>query len=488
MEGLANYKDRYGNPIPLPPEDWEGLPASAKGLILLLLQHVKQLEEKVKHLEERLNLDSRNSSKPPSTDPPGTPRAKKSPTGRPRGGQKGHPGVRRELLPEDKVSHVVDHHPDACGRCGRRLTLPAEGSAFKEPVRHQVLDVPPVVVEVTEHRRHWGWCPDCHDHTLAHLPDGVPWGMMGPNLLALEALLTGRFRMSRRDVQEFLGTVLGVPVSLGAVKAQEELVTMALAGPVEEVARAIQAAPVVNADESGWKESDNRAWIWCGNTPDLAIYRITSSRSREAAKDLLGKNFNGILGTDRYAGYSYHPVDKRAVCWAHIKRDFERIAGRDGASSAIGVEGVAVHDQVFKHWRQFKDGQLSRAGLGRRLKTVRKKMQALLERGTACGHSKTQNTCTNLMKVFPALWTFASVEGVEPTNNSSERALRPAVRWRKVSFGSRSKAGSEFVERVMTVVETCRRQGRSALAYLREAVTALFHRQPPGSLIPLPGT
>ena len=487
MEGLANYKDRYGNTIPLPPEDWEGLPASAKALILYLIQQNRLLEEKVKHLEERLGLNSTNSSKPPSTDPPGTPRKKKSPTGRPRGGQKGHPGSRRELLPEEKVDRVIDHYPEGCGRCGKHLPS-LEGCPVKAPVRHQVLDVPPVAVEVTEHRRHWGWCSDCHHHTLAPMPDGVPWGMMGPNLLALASLLTGRFRMSRRDVQEFVETVLGVPVSLGAVKAHEELVSMALADPVKEAAKAVQSAPVVNADESSWKEGDKRAWIWCGNTPDLAVYRIAPSRSQEAAKDLVGENFDGILGTDRYSGYSFHPIEKRALCWAHIKRDFERITGRGGASRPIGEEGVAIHDQVFKYWHRFKKGLLSRGSLKKRLKPVQERMQALLERGAACGHSKTQNTCTNLLKVFPGLWTFASVEGVEPTNNSSERALRPAVRWRKVSFGSRSNAGSRFAERVMTVVETCRRQGRNALGYLREAVSAFIHRQPPGSLLPRPGT
>lgn len=494
MEGLLCHRDRDGNQIPLPPDEWEALPASARLLILHLLQEnrqlrarVKELEAQVQHLQERLGLNSRNSSKPPSTDPPGTPRKKKPPTGRPQGGQKGHPGARRELLPEDKVTRVLDHHPEGCGHCGKHLASLVDPPG-KPPVRHQVVDIPPIVVEVTEHRRHWAWCPDCGHHTLAKLPAGVPWGMLGPRLLGVDALLTGRFRMSRRDVQILLELVLGVRVSLGAVAAHEGLVSMALASPVEGAAVAIQSAPVVNADESTWKQNDKRAWIWCGNTPDLAVYRITPRRNREAAKALIGENFKGILGTDRYSGYSHHPPENRAVCWAHLERDFERIAGRGGVSRPVGEEGVTIHDLVFEHWHQFKAGIISRATLQERLKPIQERTRALLERGGACGNPKTENTCANLLKIFPALWTFAYVEGVEPTNNSSERALRPAVRWRKVSFGSRSKAGSEFVERMLTTVETCRRQGRNVLGYITEAVNAFLHGQSPPSLLPQPET
>lgn len=494
VEGLLCHTDRDGNQIPLPPDEWEAVPAFARLLILHLLQEnrqlrarVKELEAQVQHLQERLGLNSRNSSKPPSTDPPGTPRKKKRATGRPPGGQKGHPGARRELLPEDKVTRVVDHHPEACGQCGKHGASLAELHG-KSPVRHQVVDIPPIVVEVTEHRRHWAWCPDCGHHTLAKLPDGISWGMLGPRLLAVDALLTGRFRMSRRDVQMFLELVLGIRVSLGAVAAHEALVSTALASPVDEAAQAIPSAPVVNADESGWKLSDKRGWIWCANTPDLAVYRITPRRNRQAAKDLLGEDFDGILGTDRYSGYSHHPPAKRAICWGHLERDFERIAGRGGVSRPIGEEGVLIHNQVFEHWHRFKEGRITRVDLKMCLEPVKQRMQALLERGAACGHSKTENTCANLLKIFPALWTFASVEGVEPTNNSSERALRPAVRWRKVSFGSRSETGKEFAERMLTVVETCRRQARNVVDYLTEAVSAFIHGQAPPSLLPRPET
>lgn len=471
----------------LPVEVWEGLPEGVRSFLAALLEETRALRQdnevlraRVLELEEKLRTNSSNSSKPPSSDPPGTVRKKRRRSRRRRGGQKGHPGHFRALVSPEKVDHFEDHFPEQCERCRTLL----EHKPDPDPVRHQVTEVPPVRPEVTEHRLHRVECPQCRHVTTGELRNGVPRGAFGPRLMAVTSLLTGRYRMSRRDAEGFLDNVLHVECSLGGVKRVEEVVSRAIAPAVEEVGKAIQQAPVVGMDESTWIERNKRAYVWNANTDDLAYYTIAPRRDQATAKKILGEDFDGILGTDRFAGYNFHPDEKRQDCLGHIDRDFKKIEERGGASERIGVWAGTELDRAFKVWHQFKDGAIDRPQMQDDMAPIRARMARCLHNGSQCGHSKTEKTCANLLKHFPSLWVFVRVEGVEPTNNSSERAVRPAVRWRRVSFGSQSKSGSRYVERMLTTVETCRRQGRNLLEHLTSSIKAMLTGAPHPSLLP----
>lgn len=484
------HTDEHRNSIPLPLEVWEATPPEARALILMLLEQVQALRKRIEGLEEQSRANSRNSSKPPSADPPGSLRNRREPTGKPRGGQKGHKGEHRVLVPTEETTHVVKHYPGNCSKCGCGL-CPLDVTGEEEPVRHQVWELPPVQVEVTEHQRYRARCPDCGHVSLADLPVGVPLGAFGPRLTAMAGLLVGQYRLSRRQCESLIRDAFGVAISLGGIKAVENLLSQSLVAPVEEVHSAIQQAPVVNADDTGWKEGNKKAVLWNANTPDLAIFRITKKKDHESARGLLGEDFDGILGVDRATTYSFQDIKKLATCWAHLDRHFQRMEDRGGESEAIGKWGKAEVDRFFTVWHKFKDGKISRPELQSEIVPIRARMARLLLRGSQCGkagtdktlHAKTAKTCANVLKVFPALWTCVYYEGVEPTNNSSERALRHPVQWRRNSFGTQSAAGSRFVERILSTVETCRRQGRNALEFLTKSVTALLHGSLPPSLV-----
>ena len=496
MGAPEEFLDRHGNRIPLPPDVWEGLHPLAKAHILAqqeqiaalqahvaaLKAHIAALETETSTLKEKVaTLERLRRGGPPpppgSGEPKGKPKRPKS-TNRRRGAQKGHKGHHRSLFPVEKVTQVVDHFPAEC-RCGNVL----EAVPDANPIIHQVVEVPRIQVDVVEHRRHRVCCPRCSEVTTAQLPADVPWGALGPRAVALVALLTGRFRMSRRDVEDYFRSVLGAPISLGCVKGSEEVVSQALAEPMEEAASAVQSAPVGNIDETGWRQENGKAVLWIFNTPHMAVYRITPTRDGETLRGILG-GFQGVLGTDRHSIYSSYPMERHQVCLAHVDRDFEKMVARGGESKRVGLQGQAELDRAFELWHLHKGGTISRRALRRRMAAVQARMARVLDRGTACDHLKTQRTCANLRAALKAMFTFVRVEGVEPTNNSSERGLRPGVRWRRTSFGTQSKAGSRFVERMLTVTETCRRQGRNLLDFLAGAVNAFIAGKPAPTLLP----
>ncbi|MBI2424657.1 MAG: IS66 family transposase [Candidatus Hydrogenedentes bacterium] len=478
------------SPAPLPPEIWAELHPAVKELILSLLEANKALRARVDALEERLRTNSTNSSKPPSSDPPGVARRRKGRSKRRRGGQKGHPGHFRELLPVEQVDRLEAYYPTRCECCGRGLDPVPEGP----PIRHQVSELPPPRVEVTEHQRHHVRCPDCQHVSTAPHPNGVPTGVVGPRLMAVDALLTTRFRMSRRDCELFNELVFGMKCALGTVTRVEVTVSQAVAPAVEEVAQYVQQCPVLGMDETPWKETSKKAYLWNANTPEVAFYKIAAHRDTATAKKIVGDDFGGALITDRLPSYDFQEDKKRQHCLSHLDRDFEKIAERGGESQMIGEWGQRELDNTFALHHRFKRNEIDRGQMQQELGPIRARMGRLLRRGECLDHDgqeekhrKTARTCAKIRKKFDCLWVFAYVEGVEPTNNSSERAVRPGVRLRRVSFGSQSKAGSRYVERMLTVVETCRRQGRNVLTFVVGCVEALLNDTQGPSLLPAPG-
>lgn len=449
-------------------------------VIAALQQQVRVLEARVRDLEARLNQHAGNSSLPPSANPPGAPPpVTKAPTGRKPGGQPGHLGHLRLRLPPERVQEVVLYVPTHCDRC--QAPLPAQADPDdNEPTWQQVIELPELRVAVTEHQAHSRTCTWCGTVTRAVLPAAVRAHGVGPRLTAVLAYLTGRYRLSKRDAAELVGDLLGVPLSLGTVAHLEQEVSQALAGAHAAAGQAVQAAPVKYADETGWKRAGQLHWLWAAATQTVAYFLVQARRSGACLTALLGTTVRGIVCSDRWSAYGRLPLAQRQICWAHLKRDFQKCVDRGEPAAAIGQVGLAAVADLFQAWHLFRGGGRDRARLQRSLAPVRRAVQAVLTAGCACADAKAATFCRNVLDLYPALWTFVTSAGVEPTNNHAERVLRRGVLWRKTSFGCQSEGGCRFVERILTVVQTLRLQGRNVLSYLYE--TLLAHR----AALPLP--
>lgn len=472
-------------PAGISAEDWNTTPIVVRQLVLTLFGTVEHLQLRVAELEERVNQNSRNSSKPPSSDPPNAPsRPPRSASGRKAGGQPGHAGHTRQLKPISQVQQVIELRPTTCRACGLLLL-----GDDPEPHRHQVTELPRVEPQVTEYRRHTLTCLGCGTATTAEYPREMPTGDFGPRLQATIGYLSGRMGMSQRDMTETLETLFHTELALGSVPALETAVSNALTQPVTEVQTYVQHQPTANVDETGWREQAKRAWLWVAATPLVAVFVVLASRGAKSAQQLLGECFHGIVGSDRWSAYNWLELHQRQLCWAHLKRDFQKLVERGGESQPIGEALLAQVDQLFRLWSGVRDGTVARRDFQTQVEPIRTQVHTLLEQGAQLSHPKTKHTCENLLKLESALWTFVRVEGVEPTNNHAERCLRRAVLWRRRSFGTQSATGSCFVARILTTVTTLRQQKRDVLDYLTQACTAAMCGDKPPSLLPdLPTT
>ena len=466
---------------PLAQEVWEHTPAEAQAYIRALEARVAALEATVQPLLERLRMDSRTSSQPPSSDPPATrrPRQRRTPSGRKPGGQPGHHGQTRMLVPLEDVEAVLPVKPTHCARCQH----PLHGEDG-QPQRHQVTELPPVQPMVTEYQLHGLVCSACGATTRATLPVGVPAGGFGPRVHAIVALCTGAYHLSKRTTQDVMKDLFGIPMGLGTIANVEHATVQALAAPVAEAQRHVCAQAIAHLDETGWREGRARAWLWVAVTAWVTVFVVRLSRGAKVAQELLGERFCGTLVTDRWSAYTWYPTRWRQVCWAHLLRDFEAMIERGGRSQEIGTALREQGRQMFHAWHRVRDGTLPHAEFRVLMRPIRRHVARLLQAGQTCGVAKTEGVCREMRKVYDALWTFVRVEGVEPTNNAAERAIRPGVLWRKGSFGTQSANGSRFVEAMMTVVATLKQQHRNVLAYMTDACEAASTGMPAPSLLP----
>ncbi|MBW8060683.1 MAG: IS66 family transposase [Solirubrobacterales bacterium] len=441
-----------------------------------LTKQVAKQGEQIAELQRRLNRNSQNSSAPPSQDPPGAPERKRpDPSGRAQGAQPGHPGRGRKLLPAEAVDRMVEHWPGRCG-CGHRFADGDEEAG--RPARHQVTELPEIAVEVTEHRLHRRRCPDCGAAPRAELPDEVPAGAFGPRMEAAVATLAVRNRVSRRDTVELASELFGAKLASGTVDAILARAGQALADPYEDLLAQVRAAPALNVDETGWKLRGKRRTLWGAVTPKAAVFRIAPDRHEREAIALLGEDFEGIVGSDRWWAYRGFDPAKRQVCWSHLIRDLTAHAEGLAAQKRFGEVGLDIARRLFVAWDDFGE-RGDRRALKRELAPLKRELKALLQRGSKGRRNKlTWGISKNLLKIWPALWTFAEVEGVEPTNNVAERALRGPVIYRKLSLGSQSERGEHTIERLLSASVTCRLQGRSLFAYLADVLGARARGDP----------
>lgn len=448
---------------------------------------LEEFQRRVEELERRLNQNSRNSSRPPSSDPPSAPpRAGKEPTGRSPGAQPGHPGHGRYLLPPEKVNQIVVVKPKSCRKCGRSLN-----GEDANPLRHQVSEIPPFAIQTTEYQLNRLQCPCCGETTLGELPGGVSEGAFGPRLQAVVAYLSAQGHLSKRQIEEMLRDVFGLSMALGSVVKVQQTVSAAVAPAVEEARTFAQEQSIKHADETGWKEGPRRdgskrrkkAWVWVIVTQCVTVFLIHASRGGQAARELLG-DFCGYLTSDRWKVYGRWFLHKWQICWAHLIRDFTGMSELGGSAGRIGAGLVKESEHLFTLWHRIRDGTLSRSTFRGYVGPIRRRVHQLLSEGSHCGSPAMEGKCREMLKVFPAFWTFVRVQGVEPTNNAAERALRPVVLYRKGCFGTHSEKGSRFVERMFTVVVTLRQQKRDVLEYLTQACTRATKGLKPMSLLP----
>jgi transposase len=438
-----------------------------------------ELQAQLSDAQARAKQHSGNSSRPPSSDTPSAPaRAKRLRTGRKRGGQKGHPAHLRLQVAEGNLTAIVEHRPVRCPKCASPLAadLPAEG----EPQRLQVWEIPPIRPDVSEHRALAVRCPHCQKLVKA---SGLPSSVFGPRLTAIGSVLHGRYRLSMRETAGVFADLLGVPIGVGSVPRLCEEVAVALTKPYEMVREQVEQQPHANVDETGWKQAGDKRWLWVAVTALGTLFVIATNRNAAVLTTLLGDAFVGVVTSDRYRAYLTLPLERRQLCWAHLKRNLLAFAERGGPIGDWGKEEVALVTNVFAAWHRFKQGELDRAGLQAETVPLREQMQMLLAQGTKLPSWPVQAFCNDVGKLEPALWTFACLEGVEPTNNAAERALRPAVLWRKGCFGADSASGNTFVAKILTVAATCRQQKRHLLSFLSDAVVAHRTDQPAPALL-----
>jgi len=477
--------------------DWEKTPESVKRLVGQLLDRIAALEEGQEHLAEQLQRNSQNSSQPPSQDVSQGFKPKPKEQGKKRrGGQPGHEGHVQQLYAPEACAEIEEHYPSHCCDCGEALS-----GADAAPQRCQIVEIPPLRPLVVEHRFHALACPSCGARTRAYDAAVVDGSRYGDRLCALVGLLSGEYRQSHRMVVRLLAEIFAVELSVGSVGRLRQAMSEAVAVPVTAAHQYVQQQARVSVDETSFQQGNadganptgRKGWLWVVVTPIVCYFQVLLSRSGAAAQTILGSGFAGYVNSDRYSGYTWLAIKQRQLCWAHLKRDFTKIAQRSGVSRALGEALLKQHEHLFELWHRVRDGTLEYRQFTLQVEPMRTSLHQLLSEVAAYAITedektplaKTVRTCRQLLKVEPALWLFATVEGIEPTNNAAEQAIRPAVLWRKCSYGSQSAEGSLFVGRMMTVVSSLRRQQRHVLDYLSEACRTKRLGLPAPSLLPL---
>ena len=460
---------------PITGEQLAALPPEIGALVRAIIDHY---ELRIASLEAQLGKTPQNSSLPPSTQHPhAKPPGRKLKSKKKRGGQPGHKRHERPLVPTDQCDDVQELKPTECRKCGTKLR-----GSDPAPLRHQVWELPEIKPLVTEYQRHRLSCPGCGATTCGELPPGVPTGQSGPRLVALTALLMAYYRQSKRRTAEFLAALLGQPCCPALTVKMQRQATDALRPAYDELVAQLPKQQRVSGDETATKEQNRKAWLWTFVARAFTVFAIRATREATAVTELLTAEFAGVVTCDR--AKMYWCAGRLQWCWAHLKRDFQGlIDGGDGQARRLGYDLKRAAGKLFAHWADYRAGTITRAAFVRRMAPVRREVERLLLRGAGSGNRSIAGMCRELHDHRDWLWAFVRVEGVEPTNNASERALRHAVIWRKLSFGTQSADGSRFVETMLTAIETCRQQKKNAFDFVAQAVQDRFAGRKAPSLL-----
>ena len=437
-------------------------------IITTLSDRIDKLATENRELKERLNNNSSNSSLPPSKSFKKL-KLKKSASKNKSGGQIGHEGHFRQLLDSKEVDVIVDCKlPSHCS-CGGRINPSGDYQ------QHQVYELPEIKLEITEYHLEKGCCSCCGRNHIGILPDGITWGITGPKLTGFMSHLISKYRLSRRELKEFLKEQFKFNISLGTLFNKQKIVNTALEFSVSNLLTEVKQSPSINIDETGHNRDGKKQWLWGLVSSTVAFFSIQPSRGKKVL-DLLVGDYENIIISDRYTAYGYFDSSCRQICWAHLKRDFTRLSEKwDKGISRIGKGLLTCESDLFKVWYEFRQSNITRDELLRKTYPIRKRVGELLEQGTYTDPKlKAVRFCKNLLEDFDALWTFLSIDNVEPTNNYAERYLRHSVIWRKKYFCTRSDYGSEYVARTMSIIMTCRLQSRSSFEFICQVLQNYF--------------
>jgi transposase len=455
----------------------------------------KELADKngeIVDLERQLAIrkqNSTNSSKPPSSDGlAGESRergGKKSKSRRKPGGQPGHHGHHRGRVPLEQVDETRAVLASQCRHCEQPLAQRLERvQTSGRMYRHQVVELPVIKARVTEYQFHEVVCPQCGKKSRAAVPPELQ-RQTGPQLTALVAYLTVVCRTPRRVVQEFLEQALSIDLSLGNTQTCWEEASEAVAAPCQELEQKLNGEAVLNIDETGWRTNGEKRYLWAFVAAQYVVYSIAQTRGSALLIQTLGAVFEGILCSDRFSGYRKYHQGRAQLCWAHLKRNIRGVLEftKKSATERFCRDALALHARLFRLWHKFKSGQIDRHQLCTRSIPLQKKFLALAEANLGHADRQVQNLATALFVNADKLFTFLEIDGVEPTNNSAERALRTGVQWRKICFGNRSSTGELATARLLTVSQTCRLQQQNSLHYLSNAISRYRRALPVASLL-----
>jgi transposase len=433
-----------------------------------LVKIVIEQKKEIDFLRERLNANSTNSSLPPSRDIKKK-KQNKVKSGRKQGGQPGHKAHQRTMIPSDQVTDIIDCKPvDVCD-CGGTIKL------SNKIHKHQVFEIPIPKYEVTEYRIYKGCCDTCHENHEGKLPNGVTLKGFGPRAQGMISLLTSKYRLSKRLAKNWFHDVYAMPICIGSVSNIEHRVSQSLEAAYQEVANTIRKEKVVNVDETGHKERHENGWCWLTSAKKYTCFFLRRSRGKKIAKEIIGPLNDRIMITDRYAAYNYLPDKNHQICFAHLKRDFQKISEREGGAGWIGRNLLKAYEKIFGFWKTEFISHLSfTKPQKRRLRYFKNRLLKWLRIGSYSGHAQTMRTCKNILDFSGSLWHFFEVEDVSPTNNHAEQQLRPLVISKKLTFGTQSERGSRFIERIFTITTTCKQQGRDTLAFIIDSVHRFF--------------
>lgn len=390
------------------------------------------------------------------------------------------------MAPPEQVQEVRPVLPPECTHCGQALPQQLDQiQTLGETQRHQVTELPPIQPYVIEYQCPKVVCPACREGTRAPLPEEAQ-GDFGPQLTALVAYLTVVCRMPRRVAEALLEQVLGISMSLGSTQKCWEQASAAVAQPCQELEQQLRQEPVLNSDETGWRNNGEKRYLWALVARAFVFYTVAQTRSSEVLIHLLGAVFAGILCSDRFSAYFKYHKGVAQLCWAHLKRNILGIQDFAKTTDAQRFcrDALALHARLFRLWHKFQGQLLDRSQLIVRSIPLQKRWFALAESYLDSDDKEVRNLATALFQHCERLFAFLEHEGVEPTNNCVERALRIAVQWRKICFGNRSPQGEVATARLLTVTQTCAMQRRNALQYLTEAIVCHRRNQPVPSLLP----
>lgn len=445
-------------------------------IISFLTTTVIAQQQQIEKLNEKININSKNSSLPPSKDF----KKKKNKIAKPKsknkqGAQPGHQGVARKKLAVNEINyHQHIAAPTNCHICQKVLTM------IDDPIKHQVYDLHENNVKSTEYTLQRARCISCRKIYAGKLPNGIDWTIFGPNLIACITSFVTEYRLSKRLVVSLLKDLFGFECSIGSISNIENKVTLALSKAYDNCVQKIQKEHVVNIDETRHLEKNNTHWAWIAASKEATAFFMHKSRGRKVARLLLNENYSGILISDRYAAYNYYPVHKRQICLAHLKRDFTKVAQRSGLSGQFGDFFLVLLERIFYFWRQYKAGKIAREKFVKISGQIQKNFYIKLQ--SACSnieHKRTVNSLNNILSVFDGMWNFCKVDGVEPTNNHAEQQLRPYVIYRKLSFGTQSKRGTLFLQRTFSILLTCKKQSLKFRDYIAKNIKAFTANIPP---------